>query len=391
MASTHTLFTRDRFTWQAYLGLAYFAYFQAALGPLMPFLRDELRLSYTVGGLHFSAFALGMMLAGSIGDLVAAKWGRYRTFWGGGIGMVIGIILFSLGQTVAVTIISAFLMGSLGALVLVMVQSTLSDQHGDNRAVALTEANILASVAASMAPFLVGGFQLISIGWRGGILIAILWWGSMIALFGREQLPKMQVDTSESTNKKPRRKLPMIYWYYWIIIFLGVSVEWSIGFWGADFLNVDVGLSRENAVTFLSVFFIASIIGRIIGSRLTHFLPMASLLLIATIISIVGFLLYWQSPIKSLNIAGLFVTGIGISNVFPICLSISSSVVTPAQSDIASGRISLGAGAAILIAPQILGVVADQTSIRTAYVIVLVLLIFAVGMTIIANRASAST
>ena len=97
MTSADSTFNRDRFTWQAYLGLAYFAYFQAALGPLMPFLRDELNLSYTVGGLHFSAFALGMMLAGSTGDLIATRWGRYRTFWGGGIGMVLGIICFSVG------------------------------------------------------------------------------------------------------------------------------------------------------------------------------------------------------------------------------------------------------------------------------------------------------
>ena len=46
--SPPTSFTRDRFTWLAYLALAYFAYVQATLGPLMPFLRDELGMSYTV-------------------------------------------------------------------------------------------------------------------------------------------------------------------------------------------------------------------------------------------------------------------------------------------------------------------------------------------------------
>lgn len=386
MASSSTTFTRDRFTWQAYLGLAYFAYFQAALGPLMPFLRDELNLNYTEAGFHFSAFALGMMVAGTTGDLVAANWGRYRTFWGGGIGMVMGIILFSFGQSLVVTIFSTFLMGSLGALVLVMVQATLSDRHSDNRAVALTEANIMASASASLAPFFIGGFEGIGIGWRGGILIAILWWGSMITLFRHETLPKMQLDTDTATHSKSPRRLPTIFWLYWIIIFLGVSVEWGIVFWGADFLDADIGLEREAAATLMSIFFIASIIGRIIGSRLTHRFPITTLLLGALVISIIGFLLYWQSPVKAFNIIGLFVTGIGVANLFPLCLSISSTVVTPAQSDIASGRISLGAGTAILIAPQILGAVADRSSIRTAYSIVMILLILAVIMTIVAYR-----
>lgn len=61
-------FARDRFTWLAYVFLAAFTYLQAILGPLMPFLRSELHLSYTLGGLHLSAFAAGMIAAGLTGD-----------------------------------------------------------------------------------------------------------------------------------------------------------------------------------------------------------------------------------------------------------------------------------------------------------------------------------
>ncbi len=41
-------FHRDRFTWLAYLLFAFFAYFLNILGPITPFLKDELRLTYTV-------------------------------------------------------------------------------------------------------------------------------------------------------------------------------------------------------------------------------------------------------------------------------------------------------------------------------------------------------
>ncbi|MBZ0306629.1 MAG: hypothetical protein K8I82_11230, partial [Anaerolineae bacterium] len=76
-------FTRDRFTWMGYLMLAYYAYLQASLGPLMPFLRKEMQLNYTVAGLHFSAFALGMVLAGLTGDRVAERVGRRGLYWAG--------------------------------------------------------------------------------------------------------------------------------------------------------------------------------------------------------------------------------------------------------------------------------------------------------------------
>ena len=58
------MFRRDRLTWVAYVMLAWFAYLQASPGVVVPHLRDELDLSYSVGGLHLAAFAAGSMAAG---------------------------------------------------------------------------------------------------------------------------------------------------------------------------------------------------------------------------------------------------------------------------------------------------------------------------------------
>ena len=112
------VFVRDRFTWLAYFMLAYYAYFMAILGPLMPFLRAELNLNYTLAGLHFSAFALGMVLAGVTGDRFARRWGRWPVFWGGGAGMAAGALCLVLGRQVAITVAGAFIMGWLGAFLL---------------------------------------------------------------------------------------------------------------------------------------------------------------------------------------------------------------------------------------------------------------------------------
>lgn len=68
-------FTRDRLTWLAYLMLAYYAYVPGAFGPVMPFLRSELSLSYTMGGLHLTAFSVGMILTGMFGSTLSHRWG----------------------------------------------------------------------------------------------------------------------------------------------------------------------------------------------------------------------------------------------------------------------------------------------------------------------------
>jgi hypothetical protein len=105
----------------------------------------------------------------------------------------------------------------------------------------------------------------------------------------------------------------------------------------------------------------------------------APLLLAAISIAAAGFLPFWLSRVPALNIAGLFVAGLGIANVFPLTLSAASSSVLRHQTDAASSRITLAAGCAILITPQALGSFADQTSIQTAYVIPGLFLALAAG------------
>ena len=79
-----TPFKRDRFTWLAYLMLGYYAYMQASLGPLMPFLGTELNLNYTQRAFHVSAFAFGMVLAGLSAARLTRVWSRHLIFWVGG-------------------------------------------------------------------------------------------------------------------------------------------------------------------------------------------------------------------------------------------------------------------------------------------------------------------
>jgi MFS family permease len=378
------LFVRDRFTWLAYWMLAYFAYMQAALGPLVPFLRDELNLSYTLGGLHLSAFSAGMVLAGTIADRLVDRWGRWRVFWVGGAGMGIGALLLILAQHVALTITGSFLMGLPGTCTLILIQATLSDRHGEQRAIALTESNVIAVVGAGLAPLLVGGFQRIGIGWRAAPLAGGLVWLIMAGAFRREPLPPNTRIAGPGESR--RSPLPAIYWTYWLVVFLAVSVEWCMIFWGADFLETNVGLRRVDASTLMSVFFLAMVIGRFTGSRLTRSRAVATLLPAAISLTIAGFVPFWLASSPAINVAGLFVAGLGIANCFPFTLSTASGIVEPHQADRASGRLALASGSAILITPQVLGTLADQTGIKGAYGVVAVFLVLALAATVSARR-----
>ena len=129
-----------------------------------------------------------------------------------------------------------------------------------------------------------------------------------------------------------------------------------------------------------------TVLGRIAGSRLTHLISVNRLLLLSIALAIAGFASFWLASVLFWTLLGLFVAGLGIANLFPLSLSIASSVVEPHQSDTASGRISLGSGLAILTAPQVLGSVADYSSIQSAYGVVAVFLLVAFAVTAWTNR-----
>src|SRR3954447_20228781 len=140
-------FRRDRLTWVAYALLAWFAYLQAAPGLVIAHLRDELGLSYSTGGLHVAAFASGSLIAGVVAARLERALGRRLLFWSAAALMGAGAIGLTAGRAAPGTVGSLLVMGLGGGLLLVTIQAALADHHGERRAVALTEANVAASVA----------------------------------------------------------------------------------------------------------------------------------------------------------------------------------------------------------------------------------------------------
>ena len=163
-------FRRDRLTWLAYALLAWFAYLQAAPGLVVPHLRDELDLSYSIGGLHVAAFAAGSVVAGLSSGRLEARVGRRTVFWAGAAVMGVATVALTLGRTPVATIGALLIMGIGGTLLLITIQAALSDHHGERRAIALTEANVAAAVAYVV---LIGALSLAAAtgaGWRAALL-----------------------------------------------------------------------------------------------------------------------------------------------------------------------------------------------------------------------------
>lgn len=377
ISSLPTTFVRDRFTWLAYLTLGYFAYYLNAPGVAMPLLRADLNLSYSLGGLHISALAVGSVGAGLLTTRLVRRFGRRAVFWGGGAGTTVGALLLAAGRHPAVTLPAITFLGLAGTALLVTVQSSLADHHGPFRALALTEANVVASATTILAPVLVGTFARLSFGWRGALVVPAAAWLLMFLLMRDQPVP---APRDNGDGEQTRHSLPPLFWFYWLALLLGVAVEWSIITWGGDFLVEAGNLARADASLVMSAFFAAMLAGRFLGAILARRVALPQLLLTAMGAGLAGFLIFWLVPLVGVRISGLFLAGLGVANLFPFLLSIAMGIAEPA-SDLASARITLGTGSAILLAPLALGWIADRAGISAAYL--LVALLFAVAITVV--------
>lgn len=363
-------FTRDPFTLLTYGMAIAFGFALAALGPAMPLMREDLGMSRTLGGLHFSTLAAGSVLAGFASERLTRRWGRRRVFWSGGVGIATGAVIVGAGWDPIVTLSGSTLLGTSGALMLTTGQAALSDHHARNRPVALTEVNTAMSVGAVVPALLIGALAAAGLGWRPAFIVpaAILVVLATVRL--REQFP----PAPPSASAIGRPALPRAYWLYWAALVPAVGAEWSIGAWGAGFLVDVAGTTEAAAALLMTVFFGAMVVGRLVGGVVARSAEPPVVLLTSTGIAMVGAVLLLVAQSAPPVVLGLLIAGLGISMLFPMLLALAMSTA-PGAADAASARAFIAGGTAVLVAPLTLGAVADQAGIRAAFGLVPALLV----------------
>jgi fucose permease len=388
MTNITATFQRNRFTWLAYLLLAFYGYFINILGPIAPFLKEELHLSYTISSLHYTAFAVGMLLVGLGGHVVIERIGRARALWLGAFGISAGAVLLVTGRTAVLTIGASFCMGLVGSLILAIIPSALSDQHGEARAVALSEANVIASLVSIAAPLMVGWFaHLLSGGWRLALGAAALVPFLLLMGFRNVTPPSPASHADDSASQKP---LPVLFWVYWVAVFLAVAAEFCMISWSADYLGKHLGMSIVDAAQSVSLFMIGMIVGRWSVSRLVQSFSVRNVVLGSILVAGIGFTAFWTTGSILFGLAGLFLTGLGVAGLYPLLLSLAMEA---AQHNTVRGSAlaTLASGMAVLALPLLLGRLADMAGIWLAYGVEGIILVSVFLIVLFAKRGEVSS
>ncbi len=358
---------RDAYTWHLYLMLGLFGYHQAILGSITPFLRDEMRLTKVDIGWHFSLYAFGLFVAGQLVSILSRRFSNASietvSVW-----LMIGLVLlFAIPMPMAGTLFGALGLGlSVGALQ-VTSQAAIAHRHGANRGIALTEGFVFGALGVFACPLFIGISIETGLDWRqtlvaSAVLVGLVFFASRPLQASR---PAMTDTIGMQSAVGGQGRLPPALYLVLAMIFLGIATEWGIGFWGAQFLEVQLSVSATTGVTLMSVFFGGTVLGRLFASRLLRAFELQTMLVATILLGGASVLLLWAVPIFAVVAVALAVAGMCLGNFFPLILSIANDVVPERPGAVSAGA-TQAVGFALLVVPLLLGRLGETIGLADA-------------------------
>ena len=353
-------------TWTAYSYLAVWGYVLYGLGSATPYLRTDLLLTDFQAGLHASALAVGVLLAGVGADQVA-RWVGSRWLLDLAVACLVGALgLVLLAPNLPVSLSGALLIGFGGGLLGTDANVRLIRPDGAQTRKAMGQANALSMATAAAAPVAIGLAAAGLHAWRLALLVPV-------AAFIGLTLIRPRASEARSSARPPRVRLPRAYWFAWLVLVLGVSIEFSFVFWGSTIVGKRTGLASADATLLASLFVAGMFTGRAaVGRGFGAGREPRGILVAGLVVVLIGAGLVWVSTVPVLSGVGLFVGGLGLAPLWPVGLTVALQSAPKAPLS-AAARSTLASGTAVLLAPSALGLASDVVGVVGAWPIILAL------------------
>jgi len=377
-------FKRDRRTLSTYFMVMLWGWFVTSIGPTVPLITKQFNVSKGVGGLHGTAIATGAVAVGFVSHRLVLNFGRRPIMLVGTVLMVLGTFVLVSGPNVIVTLSAVVVIGIGGNLILNVAQPALSVEHGINGPAAVTEANAGSALLGIFAPLAVGASVALGWGWRPAILITALL--GAVAFFVIFTLPTegsldgRGAKRTATADAKPADREPYrpAFWFFIVGVTAGVAIEFCTSFWAADLIASRTQAGPGIATATLAALFSGMAIARVIGGQMALRYAPEKLMILAFGIAGAGWLAMWTAQNTAVAIGALFLTGMGFGLHYPLGVALTMRA-SGGRPDAAHALIAITTGAAVGLAPFILGALADQVGSHQAFLLVPGLIVIGAG------------
>lgn len=404
---------RDRPTLSLYSYFVVWGWLLYSFSPSVPLLADELGVTKAQGGLHGTAFAAGAILVARLTPRLVDRYGRRATLVGAGGLIALGTIVLVTGPVLAWTLTGVFVLAAGGNVAISAAQAGLSLRHGRASSAAVTEANGVGSGVGLLGPLAVGACVAAGWGWRPAVAAtAVLAVGSALLALrlpgdARDRDPAPDTELVDLAAVDPvltvvpvdavaldasdRESAVATRWFL-VAIVAAIALENATTFWSTDLIRQQTGAGAGIATAATAGLVAGMTVIRFVVGPLSLRIEPARLLAASFLVAVVGWAILWTATETPVALTGLVIAGIGYGAQYPLSISILLSAARR-STDRAQANATLAGGAAIGVAPFVLGALADSFGAHTAFLVIPVVALVGASAAVVgpvaARRASA--
>ena len=365
--------------WLAYVDLMSIGYSLYGVGSISPFLRDRLALTDAETGLHSTALAFGIVSAGFLTSRLGRRWPPPAVHLAAIGLMLVAWLALAWAPSFVVTLAAASGIGFGSGVVLSHTNAILAGVGGALARERLARGNVWSVVAAVCVPPVIAGSIALGAGWQCAFVPAALL--LLLAATGTRD-----VRPAAAIHPTAPAALPGDFWRGWLLVAFVVSIEFSAVFWGATLVERRTGASIADATLVGGAFYIGMVAGRLtLSFRQVAGASPYGLIVVAICTAVAGTLITWVVNVEMGGVFGLFVAGCGVSVLYPLGVSVALQT-SHEHLAVAGARLTIASGSAILIAPFVLGAVADALGVVAGWSLVPLFGLVSLGLALVVRR-----
>ena len=352
--------------------------FGDAVGPFVGLAKEQFALS------NFEAQLIAFMGFIMFG-ILSIPMGIYQDRKGKKIVLMLGLIIALVGLTIplfglssyALFLLTILLLGAGAAILQVAGNPIMRDVSAPGKYARNLSfgqfIKAIGSLSGSLIPF--AAAKWFGADWKILFPIYVSALLLTIVIIGFTKIKEEKLDKEPATMKSCFSLLNNKFILAMVLgIFVYVGIEICISSGVPILLNSRYGIELKTwGLLGNAFFFIAILIGRFIGSIILNWAKPSAFFRATVIASIAGIgLIFIDNQI--VTIVGIFITGLGFANIFPLIFSITIDAMPERSNEISGLMVTAIAGGAFI--PPIMGFVADKTTVLGGFIVPLVGLLF---------------
>lgn len=336
---------------------------------VMPVITDEFStagLSLAAIGLIFPARSIGAIFGNILSGVGSDLLGRWRLVWVSAFLLAMSLALAAITQLWIIFVIGFVLNSAAQSSLSTSINALVADANRDGRARALNQLHAVYGFGAAVSPLVIGYLLDSGVAWRwalGGTAIIWAFYGLVTLMLSHNETRHGIRGKGEQLDLGMLRQGPFLAIF--LVAFAYNSIATSLLGWIAIYMQESAGFSTFWAVSMVSVFYIALTIGRVLCAAYAERVGYAMTLLILLIGVTVTYPLVVIGFHPALAVAGVFLSGLSFSGLFPMALAYGTRLYAE-QTGTVTGTLNVAMTLGAMLPPFWTSVIAERWDMHTA-------------------------